>query len=326
MASIQNLASGVLTADITSSATSLGVSCGSGSSATLTAVWPNTPFFITVMPSRPVVGVANSLDSEIMKVTALSVANNVITMTVTRAQKNTSAKAFSEGAIVTNGIYIDDILDNVYPVGTSDIEDGAVTSEKLDASTNMKMVLLDTINAANIPYMPSGMGLALDIRKYFANNSTATNRPMVFDELRLKFDIGLTETSNIHYLRFGVQDGASNLTIRNMLSFDDGGTVSGNHTEGTNLIVGMRLGSNTEIRVFPYGGTDRIPTLADNLTLVTICDNSSVNFTSSGTRVNFNSLYRMQYSNNKMYIYQSDLDQTLFSGVIKVYGIKYPTG
>lgn len=118
MASIKNLASGVLTADITSSATSLGVSCGSGSSATLTAVWPNTPFFITVMPSRPVAGVANSLDSEIMKVTALSVANNVITMTVTRAQRNTSAKAFSEGAIVTNGIYINDILDRFYPVGS----------------------------------------------------------------------------------------------------------------------------------------------------------------------------------------------------------------
>lgn len=118
MASIQNLASGVLTADITSSATSLGVSCGDGSSTTLTAVWPNTPFFITVMPSRPVAGVANSLDSEVMKVTALSVANNVITMTVTRAQRNTSAKAFSEGAIVTNGIYIDDILDRIYPVGS----------------------------------------------------------------------------------------------------------------------------------------------------------------------------------------------------------------
>lgn len=118
MASIQNLASGVLTASVTSSATSLGVSCGDGSSTTLTAVWPNTPFFITVMPSRPVAGVANSLDSEVMKVTALSVANNVITMTVTRAQRNTSAKAFSEGAIVTNGIYIDDILDRIYPVGS----------------------------------------------------------------------------------------------------------------------------------------------------------------------------------------------------------------
>lgn len=118
MASIQNLASGVLSADITASATTLTVSCGTGSASALTGVWPATPFYVTVMPSIPVAGVANSLDSEVMKVTAKSSSGGVVTMTVERAQRGTTAKAFSQLAIVTNGIYIDDILDRIYPVGS----------------------------------------------------------------------------------------------------------------------------------------------------------------------------------------------------------------
>lgn len=118
MASIQNLASGVLASDISSSATSLSVNCGEGSSSTLTAVWPPAPFYITVMPAYPTVGVANSLDSEIMLVSALSASDNVVTMTVSRGQRGTTAKAFSEGAIITNGIYTAD-MDYAQAVGRS---------------------------------------------------------------------------------------------------------------------------------------------------------------------------------------------------------------
>lgn len=118
MASIQNLASGVLASDISSSATSLGVNCGEGSSSTLTAVWPSVPFYITVMPAYPTLGVANSLNSEIMLVSALSASNNVVTMTVSRGQRGTTAKAFSEGAIITNGIYTAD-MDYAQAVGRS---------------------------------------------------------------------------------------------------------------------------------------------------------------------------------------------------------------
>lgn len=118
MASIQNLASGVLVSDISGTATSLSVNCGEGSSSTLTAVWPSVPFYITVMPAYPTVGVANSLDSEIMLVSALSASDNVITMTVSRGQRGTTAKAFSEGAIITNGIYTAD-MDYAQAVGKS---------------------------------------------------------------------------------------------------------------------------------------------------------------------------------------------------------------
>lgn len=118
MASIQNLASGVLASDISSSATSLNVNCGEGSSSTLTAVWPSAPFYITVMPAYPTLGVANSLNSEIMLVSALSASDNVVTMTVSRGQRGTTAKTFSEGAIITNGIYTAD-MDYAQAVGKS---------------------------------------------------------------------------------------------------------------------------------------------------------------------------------------------------------------
>lgn len=118
MASIQNLASGVLVSDIGGSDTSLNVNCGEGSSSTLTAVWPSAPFYITVMPAYPALGVANSLNSEIMLVSALSASDNVVTMTVSRGQRGTTAKAFSEGAIVTNGIYTAD-MDYAQAVGKS---------------------------------------------------------------------------------------------------------------------------------------------------------------------------------------------------------------
>ena len=118
MANVQNLASGVLAADITSSATTLTVSCGTGTASALTAIWPTTPFYVTVMPAVPAAGVANSLDSEVMKVTAKSSSGGVVSLTVTRAQRGTTAKAFSQLAIVTNGIYVDDILDRLYPVGS----------------------------------------------------------------------------------------------------------------------------------------------------------------------------------------------------------------
>lgn len=118
MANTKNLSSGVLASNISSSATSISVNTGSGSAADLIAVWPDAPFYITVMPYLPAIGVANSLDSEIMLVTALSSDAITVEMTVTRGQKNTNARAFNTGAVVTNGIYTNDFVDKIYPVGT----------------------------------------------------------------------------------------------------------------------------------------------------------------------------------------------------------------
>ena len=332
---VKDLVSGILAESITTSTTNILVTIAENIGASgIQAFFPTPPFYITIMPKSPVIGVANRLSSEIIKVTAVGhdqVGNAALTGV--RAQRDTTAKAFSAGDIVTVGVYTDDAVllsgtgttETEMPwIKNGDIVDNTISRDKLDSSTNMIVRKLDEINAANIPFRTSGTGFLLDIRKYFANNSTAANRPMVFDEILLKFDISLTETSVIHYFRFGQNDGASNLVVRNMISFDES-SLTGAHGEYTNAIIGMRLGSNTEVHILPYGGASRIPTLADNLTLVTLTDNSSVNFTSAGTRLNFNTLYRLQYTNYKLSLFQNDLDQTLFNGVIKVYGIKYPT-
>ena len=155
MANIQNLASGILAESITASATTVLVNVGSGSAAVIKAVWPTAPFYVTVMPNSPVVGVANALDSEVMLVTAVGndqVGN--VSLTVTRAQKNTSAKTFSAGAVVTNGIYVEDILDKFYPVGTvftstaittaSDVGTQLGGTWSLDSSSGGKYVYIRT--------------------------------------------------------------------------------------------------------------------------------------------------------------------------------------
>ena len=141
----KNLASGTLASSISASTTNLLVYVGDGSATTIKAVWPDTPFYATLMPASPSAGVPNSLDSEIVKVTA--VGNDQVgntSLTVVRGQKGTTTKAFSEGDIVTNAVYAGDavllgenetseaetpwinasdiiwstIVDKIYPVGS----------------------------------------------------------------------------------------------------------------------------------------------------------------------------------------------------------------
>lgn len=140
----KDLASGTLAESISASTTSLSVYVGDGSASTIKAVWPDTPFYATLMPASPSAGVPNSLDSEIIKVTA--VGNDQVgntTLTVVRGQKGTTTKAFSEGDVVTNAIYAGDAVllgddgtaETPTPwVGTLDIENGAITDEKIDFS------------------------------------------------------------------------------------------------------------------------------------------------------------------------------------------------
>ena len=106
---MKDLASGVLVNSISASATSLVVNVGSGTDAEIKGVWPDTPFYITVMPANPSAGVPNSLDSEIMKVSAVGTdGSGNTTLSVARAQRGSTAQAFTEEAIITNASYAED--------------------------------------------------------------------------------------------------------------------------------------------------------------------------------------------------------------------------
>ena len=140
----KDLASGTLAESVSASTTTLLVYVGEGSASTIKAVWPDTPFYASIMPASPSAGVPNSLDSEIVKVTAVSndqVGNTALT--VVRAQRGTTGKAFTAGAIVTNADYAEDAVllgddetaENPTPwVGTNDIENGSITPEKMNAN------------------------------------------------------------------------------------------------------------------------------------------------------------------------------------------------
>ena len=140
---VKNLVSGVLAQSITTSTTNILVNVAQGISASeVQSFFPTPPFYITIMPKSPTVGVANRLDSEILKVTAVgNDQSGNATLTCVRGQRDTTAKAFSAGDIVTVGIYTDDAVflggegsavGTPAPwIDTSDIKNGAITTDKI---------------------------------------------------------------------------------------------------------------------------------------------------------------------------------------------------
>jgi hypothetical protein len=108
MANKANLANSVLFAPLSDSATSLTVYTGDGS------LFPSVPFYVTLSPKNKW---SRKINSEIVLVTARS----GDTLTITRAQKGTTAKAFEYGDLVANGIYAEDltlhVLEAMMPVG-----------------------------------------------------------------------------------------------------------------------------------------------------------------------------------------------------------------
>jgi len=100
MANKANLANSVLFAPLSDSDTELEVYTGDG------ALFPAAPFYLTISPKNKW---SRKINSEIVLVTAKS----GDTFTITRAQKGTTAKDFSYGDLVANGIYKEDLDDAV---------------------------------------------------------------------------------------------------------------------------------------------------------------------------------------------------------------------
>lgn len=105
----KDLSSGTLASSISASTSTLSVYVGEGTTSEIMSVWPTTPFYATIMPVSPSAGVPNKLDSEIILVSGVSVdGNGNTTLSVSRGQRGTTAKAFSAGDIITNASYAED--------------------------------------------------------------------------------------------------------------------------------------------------------------------------------------------------------------------------
>lgn len=109
----ENLANAFIDGSLSDSATSVDLKAG------YVTYQPQTPYFATITPFGELSTKANS---EIVEVTNIS----GDTLTIVRGQRGTTAKNFSDGAIFSNGIYVEDlddlamtVLKSTYPIGSS---------------------------------------------------------------------------------------------------------------------------------------------------------------------------------------------------------------
>lgn len=127
MAYKKDLATGLIGRAIDTKATSLVLQSGYGASM------PKVPFYLTLTPATQLSTQGNS---EIVLVTG----RTSDTLTITRAQKNTTAKSFAVGDIVAAGSYADD-ENGVY--STSEIDTGMVW---IDGRPIYRKVIRGTVN------------------------------------------------------------------------------------------------------------------------------------------------------------------------------------
>lgn len=189
---VKNLVSGVLAQSITTSTTTVLVNIAENiDTSGIQSFFPTPPFYITIMPKTPAVGVANRLDSEILQVTAVGNESGNASLTCVRGQRDTTAKAFDAGSIVTVGVYADDAVflggegsavGNPAPwIESSDIKNGAITTDKIadGAVTNTKVGFSSFLKTGTVKV------------EYQANNTSGgfvnvtfdtpfTNTPIVF--------------------------------------------------------------------------------------------------------------------------------------------------
>lgn len=97
-----NLSAAVITSAGATSSTSIEVASADG------AILPAAPFFATIMATG---SLANANNSEIVKVTAKATSGGITTLTITRAQRGTSAVSWAAGeAVLANSVYTEDVL------------------------------------------------------------------------------------------------------------------------------------------------------------------------------------------------------------------------
>lgn len=220
----KDLASGTLAESISASTTNLLVYVGDGSASTIKAVWPDTPFYATLMPASPNAGVPNNLDSEIVKVTA--VGNDQVgntTLTVVRGQKGTTTKAFSEGDVVTNAIYAGDAV-LLSEEGTSETETPWINAGDIIWST-----IIDKIYPVGSIFMSATLSTPSDVANALGGTWVAWGSgkvPVGVDTSDTDFDT-VEETGGAKTHRHTMTNSyTSTYANSNGNAYTNGGTVS----------------------------------------------------------------------------------------------------
>lgn len=168
MAYKKDLATGLIGRAIDTKATSLVLQSGYGASM------PKVPFYLTLTPATQLSTQGNS---EIVLVTG----RTSDTLTITRAQKNTTAKSFAVGDIVAAGSYADD-ENGVY--STSEIDTGRVWIDGRPIYRKVVRGAVNVIGGNNTSILPHGIqGLTSrwELIKYYGNmrlGGTLSNNPI----------------------------------------------------------------------------------------------------------------------------------------------------
>lgn len=155
MAYKKDLATGLIGRAIDTKATSLVLQSGYGASM------PKVPFYLTLTPATQLSTQGNS---EIVLVTG----RTSDTLTITRAQKNTTTKSFAVGDIVAAGSYADD-ENGVY--STSEIDTGMVW---IDGRPIYRKVVRGTVNmtgnsTSRLAHGIQGLTSRWELIKYYGN-------------------------------------------------------------------------------------------------------------------------------------------------------------
>lgn len=149
MANKQNLAAGIIGADVGTSSTTIPLRAGYGQTM------PAVPFFATATPPGQLSTMGNS---EIVEVTA----RNLDDLTVTRAQKGTTAKDIQDGWSFVNGIY------------TDDVEGGGVAIQD-EPPENTSLLWIDTDEPAPNNVITEVLQAVYPVGSLYMNRTDSTN-------------------------------------------------------------------------------------------------------------------------------------------------------
>lgn len=202
MSNRANLANGITATPISASSNTVTLQPG------YAAGMPPVPFFVTITPFGQLPTMGNS---EIVQVTSVSGDN----LNIVRAQKETAAKSFSTGSIVTNSVYADDKVDigNIswaapvqkrifadFPYNSNDYGDGTPVGPS---------VTINVPKSGNVMVMLSCGMYGSTTPKMVSFQATGANSIVPSDDNAMRSDVAGAIISGNNFLLTGLNPGAT---------------------------------------------------------------------------------------------------------------------